>query len=82
MMMSSCNSVAQLTRIQTFKFCFVLICKFVFQSQPKLTPQERLKKKMQALLNRQCKCTIHLSCRQFSKTEDTDLTQMYFSVFD
>jgi len=50
----------------------------VFQSQPKLTPQERLKKKMQALLNRQCKCTIHLSCLQFSETEDVGLTQMYF----
>lgn len=35
----------------------VLICEFMFQSQLKLTPQERLKKKMQALLNRQCKCT-------------------------
>jgi amino acid permease len=39
----------------------VLICEFMFQSQLKLTPQERLKKKMQALLNRQCKCTICFS---------------------
>lgn len=56
----SLNSVAFKQRVFLFlrNWLFINCCLHIFCLQGKLTPQERLKRKMQAQLNRQCRFLV------------------------